>query len=115
MVTCLFKCYTCFLVFEDADVKEEKCPFCGEFVKEMCKRDHTHCHHAVVTSIAFCPDCGAGMCPECESHDVVQISRITGYMQDVDGFNAAKKQELKDRVHHNMDGEIVRTGSNNYT
>jgi anaerobic ribonucleoside-triphosphate reductase len=39
------------------------------------------------------------MCPICGSHDVAQVSRITGYLGDVAGWNAAKRQELKDRVH----------------
>ena len=36
------------------------------------------------------------------SHDVVQISRVTGYLQDVSGWNAGKQQELKDRVRYSV-------------
>lgn len=36
-------------------------------------------------------------CPGCGSKDVDHISRITGYLQTVSGWNSAKKQELKDR------------------
>jgi len=36
-------------------------------------------------------------CPRCGSENVEQMSRVTGYIQAVSGWNAAKKQELKDR------------------
>ncbi|MEA2045368.1 MAG: anaerobic ribonucleoside-triphosphate reductase, partial [Euryarchaeota archaeon] len=36
-------------------------------------------------------------CPRCSSENVEQMSRVTGYIQAVSGWNAAKKQELKDR------------------
>jgi len=36
-------------------------------------------------------------CPVCGSNDVKWWSRITGYYTNVDGWNEAKKQELKDR------------------
>jgi ribonucleoside-triphosphate reductase len=40
-------------------------------------------------------------CPNCGSDDVDQISRITGYLQAVSGWNSAKRQELKDRKRYN--------------
>ena len=52
-----------------------------------------------------CPECGEPMCPECGCHDVSQISRITGYCSDVEGWNNAKKQELKDRHRVNISDE----------
>jgi len=36
-------------------------------------------------------------CPSCGSNEVDHISRITGYLQAVSGWNSAKRQELKDR------------------
>lgn len=36
-------------------------------------------------------------CKSCGSHEVDCMSRITGYLQAVSGWNNAKKQELKDR------------------
>jgi len=36
-------------------------------------------------------------CPSCGSSEVDHISRITGYLQAVSGWNSAKRQELKDR------------------
>jgi anaerobic ribonucleoside-triphosphate reductase len=32
----------------------------------------------------------------------MQISRVTGYLQDVAGWNAGKQQELKDRVRYSV-------------
>ena len=66
----------------------------------MCPLDHTHCPHGVVESLAYCPLCGEAICPECGSHDVLQISRVTGYMAAVSGWNAGKQQELKDRARY---------------
>jgi anaerobic ribonucleoside-triphosphate reductase len=40
-------------------------------------------------------------CPACDSTDVEHISRITGYLQAVSGWNGAKRQELKDRKRYN--------------
>ena len=36
-------------------------------------------------------------CPKCNSTNVHVWSRITGYYQNVSGWNAGKLQELKDR------------------
>jgi len=51
----------------------------------------------VVDLIATCKVCGNPMCPDCSNHNVHQLSRVTGYLSNVSGWNAAKKQELKDR------------------
>lgn len=37
-------------------------------------------------------------CPKCGSTNIDHMSRITGYLQSVSGWNAGKKQELLDRV-----------------
>ncbi|HIH74156.1 MAG TPA: anaerobic ribonucleoside-triphosphate reductase [Methanosarcina sp.] len=36
-------------------------------------------------------------CPKCGSEHVQHLSRITGYLQSVEGWNRGKRQELKDR------------------
>lgn len=36
-------------------------------------------------------------CPKCKSYNIDHLSRITGYLQSVSGWNAGKKQELLDR------------------
>jgi anaerobic ribonucleoside-triphosphate reductase len=64
----------------------------------------------VIATIAYCPLCGKAVCPACGTHDVVQISRVTGYLQAVEGFNAAKKQELKDRTRYSTDGAVASIG-----
>jgi DNA-directed RNA polymerase subunit RPC12/RpoP len=109
-----YKCPTCHVTFPyPKELKcpdEIKCPNCGETkVTIMCPLDHNHCSHSVITTIAYCPLCGQAKCPECGSHDVVQISRVTGYLQDVSGWNAGKQQELKDRVRV-KDGELAEAG-----
>ncbi|UZE92842.1 MAG: anaerobic ribonucleoside-triphosphate reductase [Methanosarcinales archaeon] len=41
-------------------------------------------------------------CSNCGSSNVEHLSRVTGYIQAVSGWNAAKKQELKDRVKYEI-------------
>lgn len=50
-----------------------------------------------VAGLSECPICGHAMCPSCYNHNVEQLSRVTGYIQAVSGWNEAKKQELQDR------------------
>lgn len=88
-----YKCHTC-----GAMVDRTPCPDCGEpYLEIACPLDHYHCGHDIVSGHAYCPVCGEGTCPECGTHDIIQLSRVTGYMQDVSGWNAGKRQELKDR------------------
>jgi hypothetical protein len=95
-----YKCGTCHFI-----VDETPCPNCGETRLEiMCPLDHCDCHHETITAIEYCKLCGQPICPECGTHDVVQISRVTGYLQDVSGWNAGKQQELKDRRRYNVAG-----------
>jgi methionyl-tRNA synthetase len=93
-----YLCYTCSTV-----VEEKPCPVCGEvYLENMCELDNIKCHHDVIQGIAYCKKCGKPVCPICNAHSVVQISRVTGYYQDVSGWNEAKKQELKDRVRYSI-------------
>jgi len=84
------------------------CPRCGERNPSlMCKVDAystvlkikgKNCRNGdVISGTDLCPVCNRSMCPQCFNHSVVSLSRVTGYMSDVDGWNNAKKQELKDR------------------
>ena len=41
-----------------------------------------------------------GCCDNCGSSNIEQLSRVTGYIQSVSGWNAAKKQELEDRMRY---------------
>jgi anaerobic ribonucleoside-triphosphate reductase len=41
-------------------------------------------------------------CPNCKSENVEHLSRVTGYIQAVGGWNEGKKQELKDRKRYGV-------------
>jgi hypothetical protein len=99
-----YKCFTCHTAFP-APEGELKCPGCGEIhIVQACPLEHCRCKHEVEIGNVYCPLCGEAVCPACGSHDVVQISRVTGYLQDVSGWNAGKRQELKDRVRYDVGG-----------
>lgn len=68
----------------------------------MCELDHANCTHEIVAGLEYCPKCGRAMCPICGCHDVAQVSRVTGYLADVAGWNGAKAQELKDRKRYSL-------------
>jgi hypothetical protein len=88
-----YKCENCKLI-----VWETPCPVCGNStIKKMCPSDHCHCSEDIVESVKFCEVCGSGICPVCGTHDILALSRITGYINSVESFNMGKKQELKDR------------------
>ena len=70
-----YKCYTCFHIID-----ESPCPNCGEtHLQILCPLDHCHCGHDLITSIAHCELCGEPICPECGCHDILAISRVTGF------------------------------------
>ncbi len=84
------------------------CPRCGMKDPElMCKVDAysvvlkvrgKKCRNGeVLPGTDLCPVCEKPMCPICWNHSVVSLSRVTGYVQDISGWNSAKRQELKDR------------------
>lgn len=59
--------------------------------------------YATNPGIAHCDICDHPRCPICYNHNnTTQLSRVTGYIQTVNGFNNAKKQEVKDRKRHNI-------------
>jgi hypothetical protein len=92
-----YKCHACHTFFDEKFLKEGKCPVCGAIPEKNCPLDHLcKCHHDINAGVKLCPTCGRPTC-DCGSHDVVVISRVTGYLSDVSGWNEAKKQELKDR------------------
>lgn len=103
------KCLDCFLgYFSD---ENETCPDCGSSnLESHCEKDvPCHCAKTIHETIAFCDTCGHVICPECGCHDVEGISRITGYLNAVEGFNNAKRQELKDRTHYDATtGEMIK-------
>ncbi len=50
-----------------------------------------------------CLICGHYICPNCNSHACDVLSRVTGYLQVVSGWNAPKKQEFEDRQRHTLE------------
>ena len=60
-------------------------------------KNTAQCGKDTVANIKFCPVCGNPCCPDCMNHNVEQLSRVTGYISSVSGWNASKKQELLDR------------------
>lgn len=84
--------------------KEKVCPECGNpNPDKMCKEDHRcTCKEDIHDGIAYCPECGAAICPGCGSHDVSQVSRVTGYLSDISGWNEGKQQEVRDRMRYTV-------------
>jgi hypothetical protein len=88
----MFVCHGCFQIMEYSE-----CPLCMRPTDPMCKKDHQcKCPNDVNSGVYYCDTCGKPTCP-CGCHDVAQVSRVTGYLSDVAGWNKAKLQELKDR------------------
>ncbi|RLF13123.1 MAG: anaerobic ribonucleoside-triphosphate reductase, partial [Thermoprotei archaeon] len=60
-------------------------------------------YFAYTKDLTICEDCGdvsggiLDQCPRCNSPNVRYWSRVTGYYQEVSGWNEAKKKELKER------------------
>ncbi|HID19815.1 MAG TPA: anaerobic ribonucleoside-triphosphate reductase, partial [Methanophagales archaeon] len=63
-------------------------------------------YYAFTKDMTVCMDCShvtMGLkeeCEKCESKNLDYISRITGYLQAVSGWNEGKKQELLDRMRY---------------
>lgn len=120
----LFKCHKCKTIFDIysgglpilmalSNKNGIICPECkSESTDIMCKvdaysiylkLDGFNCRKGVlINGVDICPLCKSSMCPECGNHNVVSWSRITGYLNDVGGWNNAKKQELKDRKRYKV-------------
>jgi anaerobic ribonucleoside-triphosphate reductase len=58
--------------------------------------------YTIVAGTDICSVCGHIVCPICQRHTVTQISRVTGYMSDVSGWNNGKKQEFLDRKRYSI-------------
>jgi hypothetical protein len=97
----IYKCHGCHVVFKNQEYveNEKRCPSCdGVNIEIMCPLDNVRCREFEPQStVENCPICGRPICPKCGCHDVVQISRVTGYLSDVSGWNMSKRQELVDR------------------
>lgn len=66
-------------------------------------------YFAFTKDMTVCMDCShvtmglKAECEKCESKKIDHISRITGYLQAVSGWNEGKKQELLDRMRYGAD------------
>jgi len=66
-------------------------------------------YFAFTKDMTVCMDCShvtMGLkeeCENCHSRNLDYISRITGYLQSVSGWNAGKRQELLDRMRYGAD------------
>jgi len=80
---------------ENIDSNVLRCPI-HQFaaLKGLCKK--------TTGGTARCPICGHYMCPNCNSHACDIMSRVTGYLQVVSGWNAPKKQEFEDRKRYGV-------------
>lgn len=115
----VFKCATCktvfdiysegLLVFMALTPKDNIiCPNCKTCNAELMCRVDVHSLYlklngfkcrdsSIISGTDICPVCEEPMCPKCCNHNVVSLSRVTGYMSEISGWNMAKRQELKDR------------------
>jgi DNA-directed RNA polymerase subunit RPC12/RpoP len=93
------------------------CPECGEKDPELiCKVDAysvylklqgKNCRNGdIIPKTELCPICNKPICPECYNHSVISLSRVTGYVQDISGWNNAKRQELLDRQRYSITNTI---------
>jgi hypothetical protein len=98
-----YKCLNCLVIMPEDCLDEDKlCPICRTPPVLMCEVDHAcRCWEPVNSGVHYCPICGKPTCP-CGDHDVGVVSRVTGYLSDVGGWNNSKKQELKDRHRVNI-------------
>jgi hypothetical protein len=100
-----YKCSKCLLIIQEDDLVDGCCPVCktDDMLKPMCPNDRIcSCAEEIIETIAYCELCGAPCCPVCGSEDVSQLSRVTGYLSDVGGWGAGKRQELKDRQRYDV-------------
>lgn len=98
-----YKCFLDYLYFDGAQLRENgTCPVCGGEVEEICEKDHSClCNRDVHQGIFYCGLCGKPVCP-CGSHDVIGLSRITGYYAEILGWNEGKMMELRQRTRYNI-------------
>ena len=112
-----YKCFNCFASFNSSDMVDDNCPECGTkaAIRPQCPIEHvTGCIHEKSNGFAVCPICGEFVCPQdLTMHQVIVLSRITGYVSSVDGWGKGKRQELLDRVHSdlNAEGDWIRVAS----
>ncbi|MGA3168803.1 MAG: anaerobic ribonucleoside-triphosphate reductase [Terriglobia bacterium] len=125
----IYKCYHCKNIFNilhggciniqttSKDGQYTLCPNCGEKNPELiCKVDAysvylklqgLNCRNGnIIPKTELCPVCNKPVCPDCYNHSVIALSRVTGYVQDISGWNNGKRQELLDRQRYTIANNI---------
>jgi ribonucleoside-triphosphate reductase len=75
--------------------------------------DHDIPYFAVNTPNDLCNDCGyqgelGETCPQCGGTDILRLRRVTGYLSlDYRNFNLGKQDEVKDRVKHQKEIDVI--------
>lgn len=90
--------------FYNIDYSKFNFEFCPVHIYASKFHNNESCHE-VRPGTKECKLCQKPMCPVCHNHNVSQVSRVTGYLGEVSGWNEAKKQELKDRKHYRINGD----------
>ena len=102
------QCFDCRCVHN-----KEICPECKSNKNiKLCERQIEHIfkkvrneipiHDTIVSGVKLCDICKKPVCPICDAHDVVGLSRITGYISSISGWGEGKLAELKDRKRYNL-------------
>lgn len=102
-----YKCLDCFVGYMDEADCTNGCPECGSTnLEKHCEKDNPcHCGKHMHEHVVVCDVCGQPVCPTCNCHDVVAISRITGYLSDLSGWSMGKRQEFIDRKRYGIGTE----------
>ncbi len=102
------QCFDCRCVHN-----KEVCPECKSDKNiVLCEKQATHIfktvrkeiptHDHLVSGVKLCEVCKKPICPICDAHDVVALSRITGYISSISGWGEGKLAELKDRKRYDL-------------
>ena len=97
-----FACNECLVLLNKSDLIEDKCPDCNKTPKEICKEDkECNCALEITGGTQNCPVCGEFTCP-CGSHSAFVISRVTGYLANVNSWGSGKRAEFVDRARYDI-------------
>ena len=85
-----WKCFSCYHIIHDKDLKDGRCPVCGECKEDvggvmimMCPLDVVEFPQKdIEDGVRYCKHCGRPIASN-GSHSVSVVSRITGYLSEV--------------------------------
>lgn len=120
----IYSCLHCRYIFDPRPITDSEwiitgginksCPICKtENIELLCKVDLysyylkdnnlVDCRkEELIPGVEICPVCNRAICPQCFNHSTVALSRVTGYLQDINGWNEGKKQEILDRKRYSI-------------